>query len=104
MTNSDRDSLHADQLPPVLPIRPFSRPVAGQVQVPGSKSITNRALILSALSDRRAVIRNALFSEDTRIMLEALRTLGFEVRSVESESIIEVRNRVRPSMQHFLNT
>lgn len=91
MTNSDRDRLHADHLPPILPIPPFSKPVTGRVRVPGSKSITNRALILSALGDNRTIIRNALFSDDTRIMLDALRTLGFEVRVAESESIIEVR-------------
>jgi 3-phosphoshikimate 1-carboxyvinyltransferase len=77
-------------LPPALPIRPFSGPVSGRVRMPGSKSITNRALVLSALSKGRTVIQNALFSEDTRIMLEALRMLGFEVQVNETESTIEV--------------
>jgi 3-phosphoshikimate 1-carboxyvinyltransferase len=59
--------------------------------MPGSKSITNRALILSALSKGRTIIRNALFSDDTRIMLEALKLLGFAVQANESESTVEVR-------------
>jgi len=91
VTNSDRNRLHPDQLPPLLPVTPFPRPAAGRVRMAGSKSITNRALLLSALSDSRILIRNALFSEDTRIMLEALRALGFEVRAIASESIIEVK-------------
>lgn len=90
MTNSDRDRLHADHLPPVLPIRPFSKPVTGRVRVPGSKSITNRALILSALSRGRTVIHNPLFSEDTRIMMDALRVLGFELKTDQPGSAIEI--------------
>jgi len=43
--------------------------------LPGSKSITNRALLLAALCDRPVTLRNALFSEDTDIMAEALRRL-----------------------------
>jgi len=58
--------------------------------MPGSKSITNRALILAALSKGRTIIQNALFSEDTRIMLDALRMLGFGMQVNESESTIEV--------------
>lgn len=57
--------------PPVLaPVR---------VTIPGSKSITNRALVLAALADGRTTLHGALWSEDTEIMVEALRTLGFEV-------------------------
>jgi 3-phosphoshikimate 1-carboxyvinyltransferase len=67
-------------LPDPLPIVPFTQPVLGEVALPGSKSITNRALLLAALSDRRAVkLSGALFSEDTEIMSEALRRLGFNV-------------------------
>ena len=49
------------------------------VTIPGSKSITNRALVLAALADGRTTLRGALWSEDTEIMVAALRKLGFEV-------------------------
>jgi 3-phosphoshikimate 1-carboxyvinyltransferase len=65
-------------LPDPLPIMPFTRPVRGEVSLPGSKSITNRALLLAALCDGPVTIANALFSEDTEIMTNALRQLGFE--------------------------
>jgi 3-phosphoshikimate 1-carboxyvinyltransferase len=66
-------------LPDLLPIQPFTRPVQGEVSVPGSKSLTNRALLLAALCDRPVVLQGALFSEDTHLMVEALRKLGFRI-------------------------
>jgi 3-phosphoshikimate 1-carboxyvinyltransferase len=52
---------------------------AGLLDVPGSKSITNRALICAALGDGATVLRGALFSDDSKWMAQALRTLGVEV-------------------------
>jgi len=66
-------------LPPLLPIKPFTQPVRGSVTLPGSKSITNRALILAALDTKPVTLRGALFSRDSRLMIEALQTLGFKV-------------------------
>ncbi len=51
-----------------------------EITVPGSKSITNRALILAALTEGEVTLTGALWSEDTQVMAEALRTLGFAVR------------------------
>ncbi len=48
----------------------------GEVTLPGSKSISNRVLLLSALSTGRTVVRDLLDSDDTRVMLNALRELG----------------------------
>ena len=56
-----------------------SGPVHATVQVPGSKSLTNRALLLAAIADGPATIRNALRSRDTELMAAALRVLGAEV-------------------------
>lgn len=64
-----------------LAILPFTRPAAASVRLPGSKSITNRALILAALGEGRTTLRGALFSEDTGIMIRALSELGFAVDS-----------------------
>ncbi len=73
------------------PVQPFTGPVSGNVTVPGSKSITNRALILAALSDSEITLKNALFSEDTEIMIAALRQLGFTINTDESLSQIHVK-------------
>ncbi len=62
-----------------LNITPFANAVSGTVAVPGSKSITNRALILAALSRESLTLEGALFSEDTEIMAKALGALGFTV-------------------------
>ncbi|NOS71600.1 MAG: 3-phosphoshikimate 1-carboxyvinyltransferase [Verrucomicrobia bacterium] len=67
-------------LPDLIEIVPLDKPVRAEITVPGSKSITNRALILAALADGEVTLTGALWSEDTQVMTEALRTLGFDVR------------------------
>lgn len=59
-----------------LPITPFTQALDHHIRLPGSKSITNRALILAALADGDTRLEGALFSRDTRLMLEALNRLG----------------------------
>ncbi len=54
-------------------------PVTARVPLPGSKSITNRALVLAALADGPSTIRGTLRSRDTDLMIDALRTLGVSV-------------------------
>jgi 3-phosphoshikimate 1-carboxyvinyltransferase len=54
-------------------------PVDATVRLPGSKSLTNRALVLAALSDGPSVVRQALRSRDTELMAAALTTLGASV-------------------------
>jgi 3-phosphoshikimate 1-carboxyvinyltransferase len=86
-------------LPDLLPIQPFTHPVSGSVVLPGSKSLTNRALLLAALCSRPVTLTGALFSEDTRIMAEALKTLGFtvELRPEKNEIYIEGRGGKIPA-------
>jgi 3-phosphoshikimate 1-carboxyvinyltransferase len=60
-----------------LDLSPISR-VTGTVTLPGSKSISNRVLLLAALARGETVVRKALEADDTRVMLEALHTLGIE--------------------------
>ncbi len=69
------------QYPAELLIRPLARPCAAKVRVPGSKSITNRALVLAVLNSRTTacVLTGALQSEDTEIMVDCLRRLGFRI-------------------------
>src|SRR5213080_5012638 len=65
--------------PAELEIVPLAKPVNATVTVPGSKSITNRALVLAALASRNGpcVLTGALRSEDTEVMLDCLTRLGF---------------------------
>ena len=66
-------------LPDLIEIVPLDKPVRAEITVPGSKSITNRALILAALADGETILNGALWSEDTQIMVECLQELGFMV-------------------------
>lgn len=67
-------------LPDILEIKPLTKPPDCTVTVPGSKSITNRALILAALSDKKCTVRGALWADDTQVMVDSLQRLGFEVK------------------------
>ncbi len=71
-------------LPDLIEIVPLDKPVRAEITVPGSKSITNRALILAALADGETILRGALWSEDTQIMVECLQEIGFMV-NVETD-------------------
>lgn len=73
-----------------LPIIPFTTPARATVRLPGSKSITNRALLLAALGDGRTTLHGALFSEDTAIMAEALRRIQFSVAEDPAAASISV--------------
>jgi 3-phosphoshikimate 1-carboxyvinyltransferase len=66
-------------LPELIEIVPLDKRVNATITVPGSKSITNRALILAALAEGEIVLRGALWSEDTQVMVECLQELGFMV-------------------------
>jgi 3-phosphoshikimate 1-carboxyvinyltransferase len=54
-------------------------PVDATVSLPGSKSLTNRALVLAAIADGPSVVRRALRSRDTSLMATALSSLGSQV-------------------------
>ncbi|MBN1453232.1 MAG: 3-phosphoshikimate 1-carboxyvinyltransferase [Anaerolineales bacterium] len=60
-------------------ITPISHPLNASVRVPGSKSLTNRALLIAALADGATTLTNALFSDDSCYFASALQTLGFDV-------------------------
>ncbi|MEA2642046.1 MAG: 3-phosphoshikimate 1-carboxyvinyltransferase [Chloroflexota bacterium] len=64
-----------------LPIEPLRRPPDATVTVPGSKSYTNRALLVAAMADGHSVIDGALFSDDTERMADSLRRLGLRVEA-----------------------
>ena len=68
---------------------PALRAVCGSVRLPGSKSISNRVLLLAALCEGRTVVHNLLDSDDTRVMLQALRQLGCGVEVDSTRAVIE---------------
>ena len=83
-----------------LRIRSAAGPIVGKIRPPGSKSITNRALVCAALADGTSTLRGALDSDDTRVMVEALRTLGLTVEHglVLPEAARAVQQRVADAL------
>ena len=78
---------------PEIEIVPVTGPLDARVSVPGSKSITNRAMILAAMAQGRSVLDSVLLSDDTRYMTDALRVLGFIVEVDEDAHRITVGGR-----------
>lgn len=62
----------------------------GRIRPPGSKSITNRALVCAALAEGTSVLHNALFSEDTQVMITCLQKLGITIEPCEAAKTIRV--------------
>ena len=61
-----------------------------EVEVPGSKSMTNRALLIGALAQGKTVLRGVLFSEDSRVFMRALQDIGFRVEIEETEKVVTI--------------
>lgn len=75
-------------LPPAYIIVPPGRPLSGRVSPPGSKSITNRALLLAALAKGTSRLTGALKSKDTVLMAQALRQMGVSVEEPDATSFL----------------
>src|SRR5579863_5321551 len=76
-----------------IEIIPVTKPLAAAITVPGSKSITNRALLIAAMADGRSLIDDVLLSDDTRRMAGALKTLGFALDVDEPNRRVTVVGR-----------
>ena len=70
-----------------LDLPPLDR-VAGTLRLPGSKSISNRVLLLSALAKGKTQVRGLLDAEDTRVMLDALQKLGVRIDTRDFDSLV----------------
>ena len=83
---------------------PALRVVSGTVRLPGSKSISNRVLLLAALCEGQTTVRDLLDSDDTRVMLQALRQLGCGVAVDGTTAVIDgLGGRARqPQAELFL--
>lgn len=73
-------------LPAAYRITPPNRPLTGRISPPGSKSITNRALLLAALAEGTSHLTGALKSKDTVLMARALREMGVTVEEPDATS------------------
>ncbi len=71
-----------------LTILPPGHPLEGRVSPPGSKSITNRALLLTGLAKGTSRLTGALKSDDTRYMADALRAMGVEISEPDDTTFI----------------
>ena len=78
----------APTYPDRLPLTPITSPAHASVFLPGSKSITNRALLLAALADGESRLRAPLHSDDTFYMAQALRELGVRVEETEERDFV----------------
>ena len=64
-------------------------PVSGAVQIPGSKSVSNRALLLAAIADGPSTLRGVLRARDTQLMTAALAALGAQIRSNGMSTLVQ---------------
>ena len=74
-------------------IQPVRRPIQGEIRPPGSKSITNRALIIAALARGTSRLSGVLDSVDTRVMIDSLQRLGIDVEVDLANCIFTVHGR-----------
>lgn len=72
----------------MIEILPVKKPVKISTDIPGSKSYTNRALLLASLAEGKSVIDKPLFSDDTEVMIKALEDLGVKIKKRNSHIVI----------------
>lgn len=63
----------------------FEKPVTATLEIPGSKSYTNRALVMAALTKGPVILYHPLYSEDTEAMISCLRTLGLRIETLPNQ-------------------
>jgi len=100
-SNPEFDPYQNDDLVLETPDGPWpapraSGPLSSTLSIPGSKSLTNRELVLSALADGPSLLRSPLHSRDTILMTEALRELGVMIDEVPGEGHFGADWRVTP--------
>lgn len=79
----------------MMEIQPIRKPIDTPLKVPGSKSYTNRALLVAALAHGASTITGALFSDDTHYMCTALQKLGVEIHADETQARFDVHGNGR---------
>ena len=74
----------------MIEIQPIRKPLDTTIEVPGSKSYTNRALLVAAMANGVSTLTGALFSDDTHYMSASLRKLGVQINADEKRATFEV--------------
>lgn len=75
---------------PDIELKPLRSPFRASVALPGSKSLTNRALVLASMAKGRTILSNVLFADDTRVMLDSLTRLGYQVEIDEPSRTVSL--------------
>lgn len=86
-------------------VKKMNHPLHCTVEVPGSKSMTNRALLMAALSDGECTLNGVLFSDDSRHFLTSLISLGYivEVNEIDCQVIIHGKGSSIPKKQAIID-
>ena len=84
-------------------IKPFSKPCNARVEIPGSKSISNRALILSSMCHAEVELNGLLISEDVDLMRDALTTLGITIKQDGNSCKIKGTGGIIPKKECSIN-
>ncbi|MBI4038445.1 3-phosphoshikimate 1-carboxyvinyltransferase [Candidatus Daviesbacteria bacterium] len=87
----------------IIELKSLLKPIPASVSIPGSKSYTNRALFIAAMSGFKVKITNPLISDDTKAMIDCLKTLGVNI--LEEKNCIEVSGNLKkiPHRSYNLN-
>jgi len=78
-----------------IKIKPLTKPLQATVHVPGSKSISNRALAIAALTEGKTILRNMLFSDDTKYMMKALKKVGLKININKKQNSVEIEGGIK---------
>jgi len=71
-------------------VKPVYKPVDLKIEVPGSKSITNRALLMASMAKGKSTLHQVLFSSDSRYCIQSLKDLGYIVDTDEDRKIVSI--------------
>jgi 3-phosphoshikimate 1-carboxyvinyltransferase len=72
----------------IFEVAALEKSVTATIEIPGSKSYTNRALVMAALTKGPVTLYNPLYSEDTEAMIDCLRTLGLKIETFPDRTIV----------------
>ena len=77
-------------MPDYIEVKPASGALNSTIQPPGSKSLTNRALPIAAMASGRSVLSGVLDSDDTKVMIQSLQTIGVKISHDKSLHLVTV--------------
>src|SRR4051812_28924400 len=91
--------LATEQAEPYWAAPAAGAPLAARLMLPGSKSLTNRELVLSAIADGPSLLRRPLHSRDSALMIEALKQVGVGIDEVPGDGAFGPDLRVTPAAE-----